>query len=59
MSELVNFCRFILARKIFKQVVDGLLYLHSHMIMHRDLSLSNILLTESMDAVSGVCVHML
>lgn len=40
------------ARKIFRQIVEGLLYLHSEMIIHRDLSLSNILLTRSMDAVS-------
>lgn len=38
------------ARKIFRQVVEGLLYLHSYMILHRDLSLSNILLTKTMDA---------
>jgi polo-like kinase 4 len=32
------------AAKILKQVVDGLIYLHSHNILHRDLSLSNLLL---------------
>ena len=40
------------ARCVFSQVVQGLLYLHSHNILHRDLSLSNLLLTSSMDAVS-------
>lgn len=38
------------ARRIFGQAVQGLLYLHSHTILHRDLSLSNLLLTRSMDA---------
>uniref|UniRef100_A0A336KJJ4 Serine/threonine-protein kinase PLK4 n=1 Tax=Culicoides sonorensis TaxID=179676 RepID=A0A336KJJ4_CULSO len=36
------------ASTILKQVVDGLLYLHSHRIVHRDISLSNLLLTEDM-----------
>ncbi|XP_020284452.1 serine/threonine-protein kinase PLK4 [Pseudomyrmex gracilis] len=33
---------------IIKQVVQGLLYLHSHQILHRDMSLSNLLLTKDM-----------
>ena len=32
-------------------MVQGLLYLHSYKILHRDLSLSNLLLTGTMDAV--------
>lgn len=36
------------AATILKQVVDGLLYLHSHRIVHRDISLSNLLLTKDM-----------
>lgn len=36
------------AAKILKQVVEGLLYLHTHNIMHRDISLSNLLLTRDM-----------
>lgn len=35
-----------------KQVVEGLLYLHSHGILHRDLTLANLLLTKEMDVVS-------
>ena len=34
--------------KILKQVVSGLLYLHSHKILHRDMSLSNLLLDNEM-----------
>ena len=40
------------ARHIMTQVVKGVLYLHSHGIIHRDLTLGNILLTKEMDAVS-------
>lgn len=36
------------AAHIVGQVVDGLLYLHSHQILHRDMSLSNLLLTRDM-----------
>ncbi|KAM8708019.1 hypothetical protein ACLKA7_015053 [Drosophila subpalustris] len=36
------------ASSILRQVVAGLLYLHSHNIMHRDISLSNLLLTRDM-----------
>ncbi|KAH8258888.1 hypothetical protein KR038_012154 [Drosophila bunnanda] len=36
------------AASILKQVVAGLLYLHSHNIMHRDISLSNLLLSKEM-----------
>lgn len=36
------------AGHIIKQVVQGLLYLHSHQILHRDMSLSNLLLTKNM-----------
>jgi len=41
----------ILAAHIIRQVVQGLLYLHSHQILHRDLSLSNLLLTRDMQVV--------
>lgn len=36
------------AASILRQVVAGLLYLHSHQIMHRDISLSNLLLSQDM-----------
>ncbi|VVC40742.1 Protein kinase domain,Protein kinase-like domain,Protein kinase, ATP binding site,Plk4, first [Cinara cedri] len=36
------------ARHILKQVVEGLLYLHKHNIVHRDLTLTNLLLTKDM-----------
>ncbi|XP_030573119.1 serine/threonine-protein kinase PLK4 [Drosophila novamexicana] len=36
------------ASSILRQVVDGLLYLHSHNIMHRDISMSNLLLSKDM-----------
>lgn len=41
------------ARHIMTQVVKGVLYLHSHGIIHRDLTLGNILLTRGMDAKIG------
>ncbi|XP_058177593.1 serine/threonine-protein kinase PLK4 [Anopheles ziemanni] len=37
------------AALVLRQVVDGLLYLHSHHILHRDMSLSNLLLTKDMN----------
>ncbi|XP_053672993.1 serine/threonine-protein kinase PLK4 [Anopheles nili] len=36
------------ASLILRKIVDGLLYLHSHKILHRDISLSNLLLTKDM-----------
>lgn len=35
------------AADIFKQVLSGVLYLHTHNIIHRDLSLNNLLLTKN------------
>lgn len=43
-----------LAGHIIRQVVQGLLYLHSHRILHRDMSLSNLLLTRDMQVVSKI-----
>ncbi|TSN67064.1 Serine/threonine-protein kinase PLK4 [Bagarius yarrelli] len=36
-------------RHFMQQIVKGMLYLHTHGIMHRDLTLSNLLLTSSMN----------
>ncbi|GLV35155.1 Sak kinase [Carabus blaptoides fortunei] len=36
------------ASHIMRQVVEGLRYLHSHNILHRDISLSNLLLSKNM-----------
>jgi serine/threonine protein kinase len=44
----------IAACTILKQVVEGLLYLHSHKIIHRDMTLANLLLTKDMNIVSGL-----
>ncbi len=32
------------AKKIFKQIIDGLQYIHSKFVAHRDIKLDNILL---------------
>ena len=56
-TQAVVFSFFVIcssARHIMTQVVKGVLYLHSHGIIHRDLTLGNILLTRGMDAVSFV-----
>ncbi|KAH9284931.1 Serine/threonine-protein kinase PLK4 [Echinococcus granulosus] len=37
-----------MARHYMKQIISGLLYLHSHNILHRDLTLANLLLTKDM-----------
>lgn len=37
------------ARHYMVQIVSGMLYLHSHGILHRDLTLANLLLTKTMD----------
>lgn len=36
------------ASDIFRQVVSGVLYLHTHNIIHRDLSLNNLLLSKDL-----------
>ncbi|GIY64163.1 hypothetical protein CEXT_613041 [Caerostris extrusa] len=38
------------AHNILRQVIDGVMYLQDKLIIHRDLSLKNILLTEDMQA---------
>ena len=39
-----------------KQIICGLRYLGQHNILHRDISLANILLTSKNDVVSAVCL---
>ena len=39
------------ARKYMKQIIDGLLYLHKYNLLHRDVSLRNLLLTKDMNIV--------
>lgn len=41
------------AREVMLQVVQGMLYLHSHNILHRDLSLANLLLSRDMKVKIG------
>ena len=41
------------ARVIFEQVVSGVKYLHSHAIMHRDLTLANLMITSDMKVKIG------
>jgi len=41
------------ARNIFQQVVSGLVYLHGHGIMHRDLTLANLMLTQQCNVKIG------
>lgn len=45
------FTYIISAGRIIRQVVQGLLYLHSYQILHRDMSLSNLLLSRDMQVV--------
>lgn len=40
---------FLTARHFLHQIITGMLYLHSHGILHRDLTLSNLLLTNNMN----------
>ncbi|XP_053399578.1 serine/threonine-protein kinase PLK4-like isoform X2 [Mercenaria mercenaria] len=37
------------ARHFMKQILEGMLYLHSYGILHRDLTLANLLLSKDMD----------
>lgn len=43
-------------RHYMHQIVDGLLYLHKHKVMHRDLTLSNLLLDEEFNVVCVIYV---
>lgn len=47
------------ASHLLRQIVDGMIYLHSHCILHRDLSLSNLLLTQDLHVVCGRRVALL
>ena len=37
----------VLVREFMTQIVEGMLYLHAHGILHRDLTLANMLLDDS------------
>jgi Serine/threonine protein kinase len=50
--NVIMFSPLFPASHLFRQVVQGLLYLHSHNILHRDISLANLLLTKDMRVVS-------
>jgi len=39
------------ARKLFKQILDGLGYCHSHQIIHRDIKAENIFLDEKLETI--------
>nr|CAD7392615.1 unnamed protein product [Timema cristinae] len=56
-SVNVVFVCFFAASHILKQVVEGLIYLHSHNILHRDMSLANLLLTNNMQVVATRSSH--
>ncbi len=48
---ILFFCLIVSARHYMKQIISGMLYLHSHNILHRDLTLANLLLTKDMKVV--------
>lgn len=45
------------ARWVMREVILGLSYLHSHSIVHRDLKLSNLLLTKEYKIVTTPSLH--
>lgn len=45
------------AREVMLQLLEGMLYLHSRKILHRDLSLANLLLTRDMKIVSFLLIN--
>lgn len=47
-----HYCIFLVAQHFMRQIVEGMFYLHSHGILHRDLTLANLLLTRNMNVVS-------
>lgn len=40
-------------RYFMKQILDGVLYLHEHGIIHRDLKLGNLFLNDNLDVKIG------
>ena len=45
------------ARHYMKQIIDGLLYLHKYNLLHRDVTLPNLLLTKDMNIVNIIMLY--
>lgn len=50
--EINRFCEEFLASKIFKQILQGIHYMHSQGICHRDLKPNNILCSKGFELIN-------